>query len=285
MTKTRHKTIRLHIVYYRKDDQTMTYITLAIAVSFDSFTVGMIYGMRSIRLGVAPLLLIMCQSALVVVCAMTAGAFLEKVLVTAYADKLGSIVLILLGGWMLGALLRERVRGRRATVGSAGAENGERLRMGSGSAATGAGSSSWKHQNARADAGGGGDSDSRRAPRSHSRAQPIQRKRQSQRRAPTTLLSRPEKADADASGTISIGEAVFLGFALALDAFGAGIAAAFLHYSIWWMPIIVASFTGVFLSSGLLLGRSFAKFSFMRRLIYAPPVLLITLGLSHLIAN
>src|SRR5699024_7357800 len=44
----------------------------------------------------------------------------------------------------------------------------------------------------------------------------------------TSILSNPHKADKDKSGVISAGEAVILGIALAMDAFGAGFAAAIL---------------------------------------------------------
>lgn len=241
----------------------MTYITLAIAVSFDSFTVGLIYGMRGIHLALAPLLLIMCQSAIVVFSAMTAGVFLQKVLVTSYSDRLGSLVLILLGSWMLGSLIRQRSRKKQAS-------DSPRIRAGGvgvgAGAELGAGAGSRAHKNS-ADKSG------------------LRRAKADRGTSPSVILSRPEKADADTSGNISIGEAFFLGFALALDAFGAGIAAAFLHYSIVWMPIVVACFTGAFLFSGLLIGRVFARFTLMHRLVYAPPILLIGIGLVHFVTN
>src|SRR5699024_3085741 len=83
----------------------MTIITLAIAVSFDSATVGLIYGMRGIRLKLLPLSLIMLQSAIVVTVAMTAGSFFKKFISPDGAEALGSFVLILLGAWMLTALI------------------------------------------------------------------------------------------------------------------------------------------------------------------------------------
>src|SRR5699024_12801019 len=52
-----------------------------------------------------------------------------------------------------------------------------------------------------------------------------------QKRNFTTILTRPDQADVDQSGSISISEAVILGIALALDAFGAGIGASIIGYS------------------------------------------------------
>lgn len=196
----------------------MTLITLAIAVSFDAATVGLIYGMRGIRLKVIPLCLIMLQSAIVVTLAMTAASFLTKFISPQVADVLGSFVLILLGTWMLISFFLTRKK-------------------------------EGNHH----------------AP------------------SPTSLLASPERADRDDSGTISLGEAFFLGLALALDAFGAGIAAAFLAYSIVFLPLVVAIFTGLFLYSGLRLGRLFSHMKIMKRFVVLPPLLLIGIGLLHVL--
>ena len=51
-----------------------------------------------------------------------------------------------------------------------------------------------------------------------------------------TVLATPDKADLDRSGTISASEALLLGFALSLDAFGAGIGASMLGYA----PVLTA---------------------------------------------
>src|SRR5699024_10410617 len=55
----------------------------------------------------------------------------------------------------------------------------------------------------------------------------------------TSILSNPHKADKDKSGVISAGEAVILGIALAMDAFGAGFAAAILGHSVFITAISV----------------------------------------------
>lgn len=203
----------------------MTLITLAIAVSFDSATVGLIYGIRGIRLSIIPLCIIMLQSAIVVTIAMTAGSFLKKFLSPHSTEVLGSVVLILLGAWILSSLLLNS-----------------------------------KHKQFR--------SSTQKSPPS-----------------PASLLRTPERADIDDSGTISIGEAFFLGLALALDAFGAGVAAAFLAYSVFMMPFVVACFTGIFLYIGLSIGRLFSHLDIVQRFVILPPILLISVGLFHLIAG
>src|SRR5699024_3833493 len=66
----------------------------------------------------------------------------------------------------------------------------------------------------------------------------------------TSILSNPHKADKDKSGVISAGEAVILGIALAMDAFGAGFAAAILGHSVFITAISVGLMSAIFLYSG-----------------------------------
>ncbi|MGD8190587.1 sporulation membrane protein YtaF [Brevibacillus ginsengisoli] len=93
------------------------------------------------------------------------------------------------------------------------------------------------------------------------------------------ILRDPSYADSDQSGHISGWEAVTLGLALSLDAFGAGISFALLGYP----PLLTASFVAVtsafLLFFGLMLGRRFEKFRWFQSLTWLPPVMLICIGL------
>lgn len=93
-----------------------------------------------------------------------------------------------------------------------------------------------------------------------------------------TVLTRPKEADLDKSGTISINESILLGFALALDAFGAGIGAAMLGYSPLLTALLTASMSGIFLYSGILLGNYLWKLPVVQRLSVLPAAVLIFLG-------
>jgi putative sporulation protein YtaF len=97
-----------------------------------------------------------------------------------------------------------------------------------------------------------------------------------------TVMATPDKADLDRSGTISIGEATLLGTALALDAFGAGIGAAILGYSVILTPILIAFMSGLFVSYGIKVGIVLAKNKRLERMNFLPPVLLITIGVLNL---
>ncbi|WP_080873177.1 sporulation membrane protein YtaF [Oceanobacillus timonensis] len=93
-----------------------------------------------------------------------------------------------------------------------------------------------------------------------------------------TVLSRPKEADLDKSGIISINESILLGFALALDAFGAGIGAAMLGYSPLITALLTAGMSGLFLYSGIMFGSYLWKIPALQRLSFLPSVFLITLG-------
>lgn len=97
-----------------------------------------------------------------------------------------------------------------------------------------------------------------------------------------TVLSTPDQADLDYSGIISANEALLLGFALALDAFGAGIGASMLGYSPILTPLLIAVMSGLFLYSGIRLGLYLATNTQLERMKFIPPLLLVVLGLSNI---
>ncbi|MFZ3578407.1 sporulation membrane protein YtaF [Virgibacillus sp. DJP39] len=98
-----------------------------------------------------------------------------------------------------------------------------------------------------------------------------------------SVLSKPQHADLDQSGSISGVEALLLGSALALDAFGAGIGAAMLGYS----PVITASLIGVmsglFVYCGINAGILIANNTSINRITLLPPLFLIALGISNIL--
>ncbi|MFD1167695.1 sporulation membrane protein YtaF [Oceanobacillus caeni] len=99
----------------------------------------------------------------------------------------------------------------------------------------------------------------------------------------TTVFATPHKADLDKSGNISIGEALILGFALALDAFGAGIGASLLGYIPWVTALLIATMSGIFLFSGMKIGIFLAKHEKLQKLSFLAPAILIGLGVLNLI--
>lgn len=96
------------------------------------------------------------------------------------------------------------------------------------------------------------------------------------------VLSTPDKADLDQSGTISMNEAFLLGIALAMDAFGAGLGAAIIGYSPLLTSVLIASMSGLFVYSGIKTGFVLSKMKKLSHMTYIPPLLLIALGIYNM---
>src|SRR5690606_3705432 len=93
------------------------------------------------------------------------------------------------------------------------------------------------------------------------------------------ILKKPMVADLDKSGTITGFEAFLLGFALSLDAFGAGIGAALLGFSPWVMAMLVAIMSSLFVYTGIKSGSVFSKKSWVQKFSFLPGILLILIGI------
>lgn len=96
------------------------------------------------------------------------------------------------------------------------------------------------------------------------------------------ILKEPQEADFDRSGNINNKEALFLGFALAMDALGAGFGAAVAGYQMLLVPIFVGTFKFILVSGGLWLGRRnfFSSLGITGSLL--PGIILIMLGISQI---
>lgn len=96
----------------------------------------------------------------------------------------------------------------------------------------------------------------------------------------STVISTPSKADINQSGRISMSEALLLGVALSMDAFGAGFGASMLGYTAFMTTIFIAFMSGAFLFTGIHVGALFARYAIMRKLVYVPAAILIVIGAS-----
>lgn len=93
------------------------------------------------------------------------------------------------------------------------------------------------------------------------------------------ILRTPMAADMNSSGDISGIEALMLGIALSLDAFGAGVSAALLGYPPWLSAVLIGVMAGLILYLGVRFGNLFSDWSWMSRIEFAPGVILVLLGL------
>ncbi len=84
----------------------LSLLALALAVSLDSFGVGLTYGLRKMKLPFVSLLFIAGCSACSILLAMAFGTFIQTYLSPHVAESLGGIVLICIGIWALYQVFR-----------------------------------------------------------------------------------------------------------------------------------------------------------------------------------
>jgi putative sporulation protein YtaF len=224
----------------------LSLLLLALAVSLDGFGVGVTYGLRKIRIPWSSVLIIACCSGLVLLLSMKLGAWAAGYLSPAWAKGLGAFILISIGCWAMLQVLRQRDDQDDSAEGS-------NLTL---------------HV----------DPQVQPLRASHTVMQ-IEIKRLG---LVIQILKKPQLADLDGSGTITSGEAVWLGTALSLDAFGAGIGAGFIGFSPVWTALAVALSSGAFMLAGFRVGFKYADQSLVRKLTFLPGCLLIVMGLLKL---
>ncbi|WP_174729608.1 sporulation membrane protein YtaF [Mesobacillus harenae] len=204
---------------------TFPLLILAFAVSLDSFSVGFTYGLRKMAIPLRSIAIVAICSAVMLVAAMAFGSFLENLLTPKMAERIGGIILIMLGAWILFQFFRpEKADG----VGQ------EKM---------------------------------------------IIKYEIKSLGIVIHILRKPMSADFDRSGTITGIEALMLGIALSLDAFGAGIGAAMLGFSPFLLAISAAVMSSLFVFLGLKAGGVFSHMSWAQKCSFIPGILLIFIGI------
>lgn len=227
---------------------------LAIAVSLDSFGVGITYGLRKISIPFLSILIIAVCSGGVIGISMQAGSWLSTHLSVVAASRIGAAILVMIGIWALYQYYRSvhEQKNEKRELSEAEAVDGDRA--------------------VRSDQRQAAEHDKLLTP---ANVFTIELKRLG---IVIQILRKPQTADFDASGTISASEALMLGIALSLDAFGAGIAAALLGLHALFTPIVIALCSAFFLIGGTMLGRRLAHLPIINYVSALPGLLLIILG-------
>lgn len=231
---------------------------LALAVSLDGFGVGVMYGLRKIRIPLVSIAIISVCSGLVIFASMQIGAFAAKFLSPAVAKSTGAVILIGIGVWAIVQMWRQRADNGSPDIADAGPDG----------TATGQGaaeSDAWTDR----DAPTGG-------------IRTVLRIEMKRLGLVIEILRTPSLADVDRSGYISSSEAVLLGAALSLDAFGAGIGAAFIGFAPLITAAVIAVSSGMFIASGLRVGLTYADTRWLQRLAVLPGCILIAMGIMKL---
>jgi putative sporulation protein YtaF len=81
--------------------QYLSLILLAFAVSLDSFSVGLTYGLRKMKIPLRSIVIIALCSALTLMVAMGGGNLIASFLSVEWTEKIGGIILVAIGGWVL----------------------------------------------------------------------------------------------------------------------------------------------------------------------------------------
>ncbi|MGF7046548.1 putative sporulation protein YtaF [Paenibacillus sp. DS2015] len=218
---------------------------LAFALSLDSFGVGITYGLRKMKIPLLSIIIISLLSGVIIFLSMQVGVLLSHVVSGAAASAVGAIILIVMGSWSLVQLLMQKEKGVVADTA--------------------------KPNNI-----------------VHRQAEevieiPVFSLEIRKFGLVIQILRTPSSADVDKSGSISGFEAMWLGIALSLDAFGAGLGAALLGFSPLWTAAVIAVFSGSFLVMGMRAGFRFATKSWTRHVTALPALMLIIMGIMKLL--
>lgn len=263
-------------------------LALAFAVSLDGFGVGITYGLRRTKIPLLSIAIISLCSGLVIALSMQVGVLLSHVVSPGIASIVGAVILIVIGAWSLLQLILRRGKEREE------AESGLLTRT---AQAEGVEASVQAGVLQEKQTQGSGSQDTRLSSGGRNQlmvleVQPSPKDGSVERMVFTLelrklgvviqILRSPSKADMDNSGSISAQEAMWLGIALSLDAFGAGLGAALLGFPTLWTALVIALFSGAFLSLGMKVGLRFAAQRWMQKLSILPALLLMIMGVIKL---
>ncbi|WP_339316246.1 MntP/YtaF family protein [Paenibacillus sp. FSL R10-2734] len=239
-------------------------ILLAFALSLDGFGVGITYGLRKLKIPLLSVLIISLCSGVVICVSMQVGVLLAKVVSPHAASEVGAVILVLMGCWSLVQMLMQKEKEQ-----SGECENNEENVLTTAACAEVA----VDTEDVVAEA-------AIAQVQSKSAVFSLELRRLG---IVVQILRTPSSADMDDSGSISSMEAMLLGIALSLDAFGAGLGAALLGFNPIWTSLTIAMFSGTFLLLGMKTGLRFAGNYWMKHAAALPALLLITMGILKLL--
>jgi putative Mn2+ efflux pump MntP len=228
-------------------------LVLAFAVSLDGFGVGVMYGLRRIRIPLGPLAVISLWSGVVIFSSMLIGTWMSAFMPPLAAKRIGAVILIGIGVWALIQMVRQRGEEQETEEPAAPSNRTGAVKLTESRDAAAGERSIFKWEIRRF-------------------GLIIQ------------ILRTPTVADVDKSGNISVSEAMLLGLALSLDSFGAGIGAALIGFSPVTTSVAIALASGTFIAVGLRIGLRYAEMDWMRKLSFLPGCVLIAMGIMKLFA-
>ncbi|MEK4008090.1 manganese efflux pump [Paenibacillus sp. FSL H3-0333] len=235
----------------------LSLLLLAFALSLDGFGVGITYGLRKMKIPLLSIIIISLCSGVVIYGSMQVGVLLAKVVSPNAASSVGAVILVLMGCWSLFQMLTQKEKEQEEPASAADKGNsGQETRQETAAAAQLA----------------------------ETELKPAVFSLELRHLGVVIqILRTPSSADMDASGSISSMEAMILGIALSLDAFGAGLGAALLGFSPWSTSLMIAVFSGTFLLMGMKTGLRLSGSYWMKHAAALPAILLIVMGIMKLL--
>ncbi|HEU4962303.1 MAG TPA: sporulation membrane protein YtaF [Bacilli bacterium] len=219
-------------------------LVLAFAVSLDGFGVGITYGLRKIRIPWWSLLVVTLCAASMILVAMQVGSVLSQYVPVQFAKSFGAVILIGVGSFAIYNILTQKEKDLpEANVVETGGADPE-------------------------------------APSDSLQRMTVLHLELKKIGLVIQILRTPSSADVDRSGDISVKEALVLGFALSMDAFGAGIGASLVGFHSWSTALTIALMNLLFITSGVKIGMRYADTRVLRKMAYLPGVMLILIGIS-----
>jgi putative sporulation protein YtaF len=83
-------------------------LLLAFAVSLDGFGVGVMYGLRKIRIPLLSIAIISLWSGIIIFGSMQIGVWMSSLMSVAVAKRIGAVILIGIGIWALIQMLQQK---------------------------------------------------------------------------------------------------------------------------------------------------------------------------------
>ncbi|OPH54667.1 sporulation membrane protein YtaF [Paenibacillus ferrarius] len=241
----------------------LSLLILAFAVSLDGFGVGVMYGLRKIRIPFLSIGIISLWSGIIIYCSMQIGVLMSSFLSPMVAQRIGALILIGIGVWAL-----VQMRQRKSLEQQDAGKTLDQVSV----------SSIQPHQ-----AANSAEASELIALDTLQRTKEILNIELKRFGLVIQILRTPSIADVDKSGNISASEATLLGLALSLDAFGAGIGAALIGFVPLMTASVISISSGSFIALGLRVGFRYAEMNWMKKLSILPGCVLILMGLLKML--
>lgn len=241
-------------------------LLLAFALSLDGFGVGITYGLRKMKIPLLSIMIISLCSGIVICVSMQVGVLLAKVVSPDAASVIGAVILVLMGCWSLIQMLMQKEKDQEPV----GIQRLEGV----------AAEESHTAEITALNVGASGSAGEHAAIAPKSEVFSLELRHLG---VVIQILRTPSSADMDSSGSISSMEAMLLGIALSLDAFGAGLGAALLGFSPVSTSLMIALFSGTFLLLGMKTGLKLSGNYWMKHAGLLPALLLIAMGIMKLL--